>query len=352
VTAVESIAGAWAAWIAPVALQVAILGALAAGIDLVIGRRGWHQVRAAAWLAVLLRIVVPPGVAAWSAGGIAVPAAGATGPGAEGPHAGPFLFGFWALGVAAVATAAVVRGVRSRHWCLASSQLLDDPAARAVLASVAQRLGLRQVPGLRVTAFRAIPAAVGFFRHAVVVPAELAAPGAREQLEHVLLHECAHVRRRDSLRALAVLSFRAVFWFHPAVWLASSRLASLREIACDEAVAFVLGARRGGYCRTLVSLAQPRAAPAPACGPALFSDRGLLVARIERLARPARPARAARAAAAAAILAGVLACGPALEPPAVPERAPEGVVTAHRGCLQLRFAVMRALAEAEGTDAR
>jgi len=57
-----------------------------------------------------------------------------------------------------------------------------------------------------------------------------------QELEAVLLHEVAHVRRRDNLVSLFQSWLGCVFWFHPVVWLINRQLLQERERACDEEV--------------------------------------------------------------------------------------------------------------------
>src|SRR5262249_10266791 len=76
-----------------------------------------------------------------------------------------------------------------------------------------------------------------------------------QDLTAVLLHELAHLRRRDDWTNLAGKVLGAVFFFHPAVWFVEPRLELEREMACDELVLAKTGNRRG-YAECLVSLAE------------------------------------------------------------------------------------------------
>ena len=56
------------------------------------------------------------------------------------------------------------------------------------------------------------------------------------QIEAVLAHELAHIRRRDNLTSAIHMAMQAIFWFHPLTWWVGARLVDERERACDEAV--------------------------------------------------------------------------------------------------------------------
>ena len=100
-----------------------------------------------------------------------------------------------------------------------------------------------------------VPTALGFFRPAVVLPAWALSELSREELQVVLLHELAHLRRWDDWTNLAQKVLKAIFFFHPAVWWIESRLALEREMACDDLV--VEQTRNPqGYAASLVSLAE------------------------------------------------------------------------------------------------
>jgi beta-lactamase regulating signal transducer with metallopeptidase domain len=99
-----------------------------------------------------------------------------------------------------------------------------------------------------------VPAALGFFRPAVVLPSWALNELSIEELKVVVLHELAHLRRCDDLTNLAQKFLKAVFFFHPAVWWIESRLALEREIACDDAVLERTNAKF--YSASLVSLAE------------------------------------------------------------------------------------------------
>lgn len=100
-----------------------------------------------------------------------------------------------------------------------------------------------------------VPMATGLVRPAVLLPGE-AALWSRERLRIVLLHEMAHIRRRDCFtQALAELA-GALYWFNPLVWVAIRRLRIERERASDDLVLSV-GNKASDYAAHLLALARP-----------------------------------------------------------------------------------------------
>jgi beta-lactamase regulating signal transducer with metallopeptidase domain len=81
-----------------------------------------------------------------------------------------------------------------------------------------------------------VPTAIGFLRPAVVIPAWLADEMTSEDLQYVILHELAHLRRRDDWTNLVQKLVKAVLFFHPAVFWIERKLSLDREMACDDAV--------------------------------------------------------------------------------------------------------------------
>jgi beta-lactamase regulating signal transducer with metallopeptidase domain len=98
------------------------------------------------------------------------------------------------------------------------------------------------------------PAALGFGRPVVALPRDQVRHLSEEQLRHVVLHELAHVRRRDDWRTLAEHLLAAAAWINPAVQLACRQAAVAREMACDEWVVRQT-ASPAAYARCLADVA-------------------------------------------------------------------------------------------------
>jgi TonB family protein len=90
-------------------------------------------------------------------------------------------------------------------------------------------------------------------RPVLVLPARVAAQLDEEELETVLLHELAHVERRDNLWGNFQTALECVFWFNPLVWLVGRRMLAERERACDERV-LEAGGAAGAYAAGILKV--------------------------------------------------------------------------------------------------
>lgn len=96
------------------------------------------------------------------------------------------------------------------------------------------------------------PIAAGVFRAAVVLPAE-ARSWSDQRLKAVLLHELAHIARRDVLSQLAACICCAMYWFNPMAWFVAARLQLEREQACDDQV-LQWGVKPTDYAQQLLQI--------------------------------------------------------------------------------------------------
>ena len=169
-----------------------------------------------------------------------------------------WVIALWGTGVVVLLAPVVVGWVGVRR--LASrSRPLNDPAVAALVSRLARRVGLRRAPRLLAGPHRTMPMTWGIVRPAIVVPPE-ASSWSAARFEAVLLHELAHVARRDCLTQLLAGVARAIHWFNPLVWVAARRLRVERELACDD-VALRSGARASEYAQELLGLARAYRAP-------------------------------------------------------------------------------------------
>lgn len=133
------------------------------------------------------------------------------------------------------------------------------------------------------------PAAVGFFRPAVILPSWLLKELSPTELKQVLLHEIAHLSRWDDWTNLVQKVLRAVLFFHPLVWWIDARLSLEREMACDDAVLRETQNPKA-YARCLAALAERsyarRGLALAQAAVSRFRQTSMRVARIIHLGTP------------------------------------------------------------------
>jgi beta-lactamase regulating signal transducer with metallopeptidase domain len=140
---------------------------------------------------------------------------------------------FWVMGVLALA----VRGVGGWwliHRLRVSATSEASEAARASFQRISNSLGLRRLVLLRISSAISSPVTVGVLRAIVLLPVSAVTLLGPDELEVVLAHELAHVRRADFLWNLVQTLVETLFFFHPAVWWVSARVRHERELCCDD----------------------------------------------------------------------------------------------------------------------
>ena len=127
------------------------------------------------------------------------------------------------------------------------------------------------------------PIAVGFFHPAIIVPVHLADQLSADELDRVLIHEYAHLARRDDWMNLLGRVIQAILWFHPLAWFILRQISLERELACDDWVVHRTGDARA-YAATLLKLSELRlAGRQPALASGILGRKPDLSRRIEKL---------------------------------------------------------------------
>jgi bla regulator protein blaR1 len=179
----------------------------------------------------------------------------------------------WMLGVGLFSLRllwACARVVRLRRRGVEASRTVMDRARM-----LAERMGLER-------RFRVVelsdagpaadgPGVVGWLRPVVFVPSSAMLGLSPDQLEAILAHELAHIRRHDYLVNLGQMVVETLMFFNPAVWWISARVREERELCCDD-LAIQAAGDALAYARALTRLERARLQPGPAvaaAGPTL-----------------------------------------------------------------------------------
>jgi len=231
-------------------VKIALLAASAWGVAALLGR-GPASARHDLWLLVLLgAMLVPAAELLLPPLYVIVPATWEA-PGQPPARWLPLLLGVWSLG-ALVWAARLAPGLVALRRIARSGERWRDPAALDALAEAARLAGVMRPVTLLRSSEVPVPATWGVRRPVIALPAA-AATWTPERLRLVLVHELVHVRRQDVMVEALLWLAGALYWFHPAVWLAAARVRLERERACDEAV-LATGARASDYCGHLVEI--------------------------------------------------------------------------------------------------
>ncbi len=140
------------------------------------------------------------------------------------------------------------------HRLFRHSVLLDDDGWSFVVRFVRRRLGLHQNTAVASHPQVPIPLTYGTTRPVVMLP-ESSSEWTMERRRIVLLHEFAHIRRRDDLARLAARIVAMFYWFNPLSWLVFRKFKVEQEKSCDERV-IRSGIRPSDYASHLVELAR------------------------------------------------------------------------------------------------
>jgi len=170
----------------------------------------------------------------------------------------PYLSTVYSIGVALMLirlTTALWGGQKLRRI----STPVDDESLLAMVERQAKKLGMRIAPVVAMCEQISVPLVVGVLKPMILLPATLASGLSPEQLQALITHELAHIRRYDMAVNLLLRFIEAVLFFHPAVWYVSRRISIERENAADDMV-LAAGWRRANYADALVRMAELSAA--------------------------------------------------------------------------------------------
>ncbi|WP_304988484.1 M56 family metallopeptidase, partial [Corallococcus sp. CA054B] len=192
----------------------------------------------------------------------------------------PWLVLAWGLGVAA-SSLRLLKG-----WMGLRRQV--DEAVHASwewqqrLEELARRLNLKRPVRLLVSSKLDVPSTLGWLKPVVLVPTATLTGLAVRELELVLAHELAHIRRHDFAVNMVQTLVETVLFYHPAVWWMSQVIRVERENCCDD-----LAVRQGPgalpYARALTALEALRLQGMDTRGPAMSALGGSLKDRVRRL---------------------------------------------------------------------
>lgn len=154
-----------------------------------------------------------------------------------------------------------------------------DESLYAKLRRLSERLRVKRAVQLAESALVQVPTVVGWMRPVILLPASALTGLSSEQLEALLAHELAHIRRHDYLINMLQTLVETLGFYHPAVWWVSHKIRLERENCCDDLAVSISG-DRVRYARALTSMEEIRGRHG---GLAVAAAGGNLFGRIRRL---------------------------------------------------------------------
>ncbi len=212
------------------------------------------------------------------------------------------------IGWAAIATIVFARWLLLRSRTVAAALRSPAPPSQReldALGDAKRRLGVTSAIDILRSPICEAPAVLRIVRPVVLLPARGCDDLTDDELRALLLHEVAHVVRRDNLTASFMALAAALLWFHPLVWLALRQIDGAREQACDERVSESMGHVESylealtKVCRALIA---PRTAGVSCMAGANVKERMEHLMRYESLRKRAWSHRAVVAMAAIVII--------------------------------------------------
>ena len=188
-------------------------------------------------------------------------------------HALPWLVLVWAFGVMFLG----VRVVRQWHGLRAIVRAAETlPVWQEQARRLGDRLGLRRAVRVLASVRIATPTLVGWVRPVVVMPLAMLARMPAEQVDLILAHELAHLRRLDHIANLFQVVLETLLFYHPVVHWISRDARNERELCCDALALRASGGRQRDFVAALAGLEEFRCDHADL---ALAASGGVLVER-------------------------------------------------------------------------
>ncbi len=199
----------------------------------------------------------------------------------------PWAAPVWLAGVLLLHLRTIARWMAVRRLCRSGVCLAPAPWRERLArleAGVRLSIPVTLLESCRID----VPLVVGYLRPVILIPLGMLAGMPAAHVEAILLHELAHIRRRDYLVNLAQAVAENLLFYHPAVWWISGVIRTEREHCCDDLVVAVRG-NAFDYAVALTNLEESRWTGEPA----LAATGGDLMKRIHRLLNRPQPPHAA-----------------------------------------------------------
>ncbi|OOQ61591.1 M56 family metallopeptidase [Mucilaginibacter pedocola] len=171
--------------------------------------------------------------------------------------------------------------LRRRHVVSVGEQL------ETRVAELAKQLGIKRLVRIAESGIAKVPMVVGHLKPLILIPAGLISALPPASIEAILVHELAHIRRRDYLVNLVIGILEIVLFFNPAVLWVATLIREERENCCDD-IAIAVTGNKISYIKALVSCREYQPG-APAYAMAFGGKKDHLLGRVKRMLHNSNP---------------------------------------------------------------
>lgn len=200
-------------------------------------------------------------------------------PGFLNEHSNSIVF-IWFLVVMA-RTLQLMTGLQGLYYLRRRQILAVSKDWENRVKQLALQLGIKRLVGIAESGMAKVPMVIGHLKPLILIPAGLITAMPPAEIEAILVHELAHIRRRDYIMNLLVSMMEVVFFFNPAVLWIASLIRTERENCCDDMVLSHTG-NKVNYIKALVACQEYQLA-APAYAMALGGGKNQLMGRVKRM---------------------------------------------------------------------
>lgn len=153
------------------------------------------------------------------------------------------------------------------------------------LKELSEQIGMRKMVRLKESALVKVPVTLGLLRPVILFPIGLLSGVPVEQIEAILLHELAHIYRRDYLLNILQSLVEMIFFYHPVTWWLSGLVRTEREHVCDD-IALSIHHDRINYIKALTTMEEMNVKSSPLLATAVTGPRKRMLQRVTRLVNP------------------------------------------------------------------
>ena len=193
----------------------------------------------------------------------------------------PWLATTWLAGVLWLSVQSWRQWHRLQGWVRMAQPLV---AWQAWMDQAVSRFGVRRRVGVVCCARIGTPVLLGWLRPVILLPLAVACDFPVAQIELILAHELAHVRRGDALANGFQVVLETLLYFHPVVRWVSREVRNEREICCDALALTVTGGSRREWATALAGMGELQQAGAQL----LAANGGVLLDRVQQVIEPGR----------------------------------------------------------------